>query len=218
MTRVTRFALLTVLTLALLALAAVGGFRTWSRQPFPQTSGAIRLRGLRSEVTIVRDRFGVPHIYADNPDDLFFAQGFVHAQDRFFQMEFWRRIGQGRLAELFGESALEQDRFIRTIGWHRVAALEVTQLDADTRRVLESYAAGVNAYLATVPPDRLGLEFRLLGLIGRQWSPEPWQPVHSVTWGKVMAFNLGGNMETELLRATLIEHGGEALARALLPP
>ncbi len=175
------------------------------------------MNGLNGSVEVIRDRFGVPHIYADTPEDLFFAQGFVHAQDRFFQMEFWRRIGQGRLAELFGPSALAQDRFIRTLGWHRTVAQEVAQLDPELRQTLERYAAGVNAY-ALNNADRLGLEFRVLGLIGRRWQPEPWTPANSLTWGKAMAYNLGGNMEAELARMALMQRGGPALMDAIVPP
>lgn len=217
MGRIIRTLLSILIVLAVLIVAVVGVGVSWARQTFPQISGEIMLSGLNGPVEIIRDRFGIPHIYADTVEDLFFAQGFVHAQDRFFQMEFWRRIGQGRLAELFGPGALAQDRFIRTLGWHRVADAEVARLDPHTRQVLESYAAGVNAY-ALNNADRLGLEFRVLGLIGRRWQPEPWAPANSLTWGKAMAYNLGGNMDEELLRMALTARGGEALAETLLPP
>ncbi|MFC1466052.1 MAG: penicillin acylase family protein [Candidatus Brachytrichaceae bacterium NZ_4S206] len=210
---------LTVLLVLILIIGGMGaaGFLYTTRRLFPQTSGTLRLPGLAGNVEVIRDAFGVPHIYADTPDDLFRAQGFVHAQDRFFQMEFWRRIGQGRLAELFGKGALEQDKFIRTLGWHRVAEAEVQKLDPDVLRVLQSYADGVNAYILP-NADRLGFEFSVLGLIGRRWSPEPWTPVNTVTWGKAMSYNLGDNMDHELARLRLIERGGEALAEAIIPP
>ena len=161
-----------LLALILILVIVTGGaFVSLTRQSFPQINGSLHLPGLSSDVTITRDRFGVPQIYADTPEDLFRAQGYVHAQDRYFQMEFWRRIGQGRLSELFGPSALDQDKFIRTLGWNRTAAAEADQLAPETKGVLEAYAAGVNAY-ALANPDKLGLEFRILGLIGRQWHPE----------------------------------------------
>ncbi|MCS7055933.1 MAG: penicillin acylase family protein [Thermoflexales bacterium] len=213
-----RKALATLLVLVLFSGAAgSAGFLYATRRSFPQTSGTLRLPGLTGNVEVIRDAFGIPHIYADTPDDLFRAQGFVHAQDRFFQMEFWRRIGQGRLAELFGAGALEQDKFIRTIGWHRVAEAEVQMLEPEVLRVLQSYADGVNAYILP-NADRLGFEFSVLGLIGRRWSPEPWTPVNTVTWGKVMSYNLGGNMDQELARLRLIEQGGAALVEAVIPP
>jgi penicillin amidase len=148
---------------------------------------------------------------------LFRAQGFVHAQDRFFQMEFQRRIGQGRLAELFGAGALNQDKFIRTVGWMHTAAEEVKLMDAEMKAALESYAAGINAY-ALPNAGKLGLEFKVLGLIGRQWSPEPWTPLNSLTWGKAMSYNLGGNMDQELGRVILMARGGEELTNLILPP
>jgi penicillin amidase len=210
--------LLGLLALVVVAASALGGaFVYFTRAAFPQTSGTLALPGLGAPVEVVRDRFGVPHIYADTTADLFMAQGFVHAQDRFFQMEFSRRIGQGRIAELFGAGALPQDKYIRTLGWHHVAAEEARTLPPDARAVLEAYAAGVNAY-ALPNADRLGFEFRVLQLIGRDWTPEPWQPVHSLTWGKAMAFNLGDNSDQELVRAAVLARGGEALADAVMPP
>ncbi|MBI3361313.1 MAG: penicillin acylase family protein, partial [Chloroflexi bacterium] len=92
------------------------------RRPFPQINGTISLLGLKSNVEVYRDSYGVPHIYADSTHDLFFAQGYVHAQDRFWQMEFWRRIGAGRLSEVLGDGTLDTDRFLRMLGWARVAA------------------------------------------------------------------------------------------------
>jgi penicillin amidase len=208
-----------LLALVLVLVVAAGGAAFYLvRQPWPQTGGTAALKGLGAPVEVIRDANGVPHIYADTPADLFMAQGYVHAQDRFFQMEFWRRIGQGRIAELFGRGALNQDKFIRTIGWHEVAKKEATLLPPDVRSVLENYASGVNAYTAA-RGVALGLEFRILGLSGgANWTPEPWTPVNSLTWGKAMSFNLADNGGDELLRAALIRRGGEPLAEALLPP
>ena len=115
---------------AVLFVAAIvfGAWLWLTRQPYPQTRGRIRLQGLTAQVEVLRDRYGVPHIYARSAEDLFFAQGFVHAQDRFWQMEFWRRISSGRLSELFGKSTLETDKFLRTLGIYRVAQREVELL------------------------------------------------------------------------------------------
>jgi penicillin amidase len=216
--RIIRTLVIGLLVLSLVVVAGVGGaFFYFSRQSFPQTSGTARLPGLTGNVDVIRDALGVPHIYADTPEDLFRAQGYVHAQDRFFQMEFWRRIGQGRIAELFGAGAVDQDKFIRTIGWARVAAEEEKSLDADSRTVLENYAAGVNAY-AQPNADKLGFEFKVLGLIGRQWTPEPWTPMNTLTWGKAMSYNLGGNMDQELARMMLKARGGDDLVDLIFPP
>jgi penicillin G amidase len=208
-----------LLALVLVLVVITGGAAFYFvRQSWPRTSGSERLAGLGANVEVIRDAQGVPHIYADTTADLFMAQGWVHAQDRFFQMEFWRRIGQGRIAELFGKGALNQDRFIRTVGWHEVAKKEAEMLPPDVKAVLESYAGGVNAYTAA-HGDALGLEFKILGLSGgANWTPEPWTLVNSLTWGKAMSFNLADNGSAELLRAALIQRGGAPLAEALLPP
>jgi penicillin amidase len=188
------------------------------RAPYPQTNGTAKLAGLSANVTVIRDKFGVPHIYADTPTDLFRAQGYVHAQDRFYQMEFWRRIGMGRLSELLGKASLEQDKFIRTIGWGRVATEEAAKLSGEIKDALEAYASGVNAYAGNRSAGELSVELRILGLIGRNWKFEAWEPKHTLAWAKVMAWDLrGDSMSNELLRTALTEKGGDALRNALLP-
>ena len=114
---------LIVVAVGMLVLTvAIGGWLYWvTRHPWPGIDGTVDVTGLQGPAEILRDQWGVPHIYAVNSHDLFFAQGYAHAQDRFYQMEFWRRIGQGRLSEMLGETALENDRFIRTLGWWRAA-------------------------------------------------------------------------------------------------
>ncbi|MFQ5811771.1 MAG: penicillin acylase family protein [Anaerolineae bacterium] len=207
------FGLLTLLVVNL----AIGGGYFVTRRSFPAVNGTIKVARLESQVEVYRDSWGIPHIYASNPHDLFFAQGYVHAQDRFWQMEFWRRIGSGRLAEILGESALEDDRFIRTLGWHRTAAQELEQLDGEARAVLEAYAEGVNAYIST-HRGRLGLEFTILGLTGVNLDPEPWTPLNTITWAKVMAWDLSGNMDAELLRAHVAARLGTPAVGAVVPP
>lgn len=211
-----RILLILLVVILILGLAGVGVSYTTVRRPWPQISGTLKVPGLRAPVTVVRDRWGVPHIYASNLHDLLFAQGYVHAQDRFWQMEFWRRLGSGRLSEVLGKSALPTDRFVRTVGWHRAAAQDWEQVDPETRAALKAYAEGVNAYIST-HKGRLGLEFTLLGLMGRNVEPEPWEPVHTVAWGKVMAWDLGGNMSAELVRAGLIARLGAGAVADLMP-
>jgi penicillin amidase len=209
-------AIIGVLILLVAILAAGGGYFV-IRRSFPTINGTIKVAGLQSQVEVYRDSWGVPHVYASSPHDLFFAQGYVHAQDRFWQMEFWRRIGSGRLSEILGESALANDRFIRTLGWHRTAAQELEQLDDEMRAVLEAYAEGVNAYIST-HRGRLGLEFTILGLTGVKFDPEPWTPLNTITWAKVMAWDLGGNMETELLRAQVAARLGASAVSEVVSP
>ncbi len=186
------------------------GLRAFGRARRPHLRGTLRLPGLRASVEVLRDRWGVPHIYATDPHDLMFAQGFVHAQDRLWQMEFQRRLVAGRLAEVVGPAALPADRAVRILGMRRVAEAEVTLLDAETRAELDAYVAGVNACMAHEP---LPVEFALL-----RYRPEPWTPADSLSWAKMMAWSLSANWESELLRAALIEHLGPDLAAELEPP
>jgi penicillin amidase len=179
-------------------------------RPLPRTSGSLRLDGLHERVEIVRDRWGVPHIYASNNDDLFFAQGFVHAQERLWQMELNRRTAHGELAELFGEQALASDRFVRVLGFSRVARREAALLDAMTRPVVDAYVRGVNAFLEH-PRTVLPLEFRLL-----RHHPRPWQPADVLVWSKVMALSLSADWKAKLLHAHLVARLGETRTRALM--
>ncbi len=213
-------ALLRILSALVVIVLVVGGAglgygAVTVRRTWPKTDGRVEVTGLESEATVVRDSWGIPHIYATTTHDLFFAQGYVHAQDRFWQMEFSRRIGAGRLAEILGESALGSDRFIRTVGWHRTAAREL--VDAESRAALAAYAEGVNAYVST-HRGRLGLEFTILGLTGVDFEPEPWTVLNTLTWAKVMSWDLGGNMGSELLRAQIADKLGSEAIDVLMPP
>ena len=111
-----------------------------------------------------------------------FAQGFDHAQERFFEMDFRRHVTAGRLSELFGEETLETDTFIRTMGWRRVAEEEWALLEPATRDALTSYAEGVNAYISDRRPSELAAEYAVLGLTGLDYTPEEWEPVDSLAW------------------------------------
>lgn len=189
-----------------LTLVALMAFVVYTvGRPFPQTQGTVRLAGLRGAVEIRRDEYGVPHIYADSAHDLFLAQGYVHAQDRFFQMDFWRHQTSGRLSEWFGDGLVSTDTFLRTLGWARVAEQEYAALDPAHRALLEAYAQGVNAYITSRAPADLGLEYSILAALGADTTPEPWTPAHSLAWGKAMAWDLGGNMDEEIFRAELIQ-------------
>ena len=182
------------------------------RRTFPQIDGKLEVAGLHEQVEVFRDSWGVPHIYAENEHDLFFANGYVHAQDRLWQMEFNRRVGAGRLSEILGEATVESDRFLRTIGLYRAAQADMAVMPTEVIEVLQAYADGVNAFIDT-HQDRLPLEFTLLG-----FEPEPWTPTDTVAWAKVMAMTLGGNWENELLRQKLITAFGEDKMRELVPP
>ena len=196
--------LATVVGVVVLALIAGTAFVFWSvRRPFPEYDGAITLPALTGEVEVVRDEHGIPHIYADTAEDLFRAQGYVHAQDRFWEMDFRRHVTAGRLSELFGDSQVDTDVFVRTMGWRRVAERELPLLSPATRRYLEAYAEGVNGWLAGRSGGELGFAYTLLGLTGGDNAPQPWRPVDSLAWLKAMAWDLRGNMRDEIDRALL---------------
>ena len=199
------------LVVLLLVLAAVAVVVV--RRPLPQTDGEIEVPGLSASVEVVRDEQGIPQVYADTDADLMFAQGFVHAQDRFFEMDFRRHVTAGRLSEIFGPDTLETDRFIRTMGWRRVAEREWALLEPATRDALTSYAAGVNAYIADRSPSQLAAEYSVLGLTGLDYSPAEWDPIDSLAWLKAMAWDLRGNMDAEVDRVLLsLDHTEDEIA------
>jgi penicillin amidase len=179
-----------------LALAALG-MGAWLHTSLPNANATHRVAGLDAAVEVVRDEHGVPHIFAGSARDASFALGFVHAQDRLWQMETMRRLGRGRLAEVLGARALPSDRLMRVLGFDRLVEAQYARLDAPVRETLDAYAAGVNAWRAAhwgAPPP----EFAVLGL-----TPGPWRPADSLLWGKIMAMQLGGNWRDELFRARL---------------
>ncbi|WP_211658688.1 penicillin acylase family protein [Phytoactinopolyspora halophila] len=186
------------------ALIAATILAVWSiRRPFPDYDGTVDVPRLSAEVEIIRDEHGIPHIYADTAEDLFRAQGYVHAQDRFWEMDFRRHVTSGRLSELFGADQVETDAFIRTMGWRDVAREELPLLDPETRRYLQAYSDGVNAWLGERSGGELGLAYTLLGLNGADTTVERWSPVDSLSWLKAMAWDLRGNVEDEIDRALL---------------
>ncbi len=205
--------LIAVAIVLVVVLVAAGAWRAILRSSFPQTRGALTVPGLDAAVEVLRDRWGVPHITASSMHDLFFAQGFVTAQDRFWQMELWRRIGAGRLSELFGKQTLGSDVFLRTMGYRQAAERDYAAMDDDVKAVLQAYADGVNAYILHRDPAKLGLAFRLLRLQGVQFTVEPWVPVDTLTWLKFMAWNLGANMKRELYTIDMIQAAGLPLTR-----
>ncbi|GAA1548210.1 penicillin acylase family protein [Nocardioides humi] len=204
--------LLVLVLIAGLTTAVVGVRRSW-----PQTGGELTISGLEAEVRVVRDDHGIPQIYADSTHDLMLAQGFVHAQDRFFEMDVRRHATAGRLSELFGDSGLETDLVVRTLGWRDVAEKELSLLRPSTRSALDAYAEGVNAYLEGRSPSEMSLEYTLLGITGLDYQPEKWSAVDSVAWLKAMAWDLRGNLDEEIGRALAIATVGEDRAKDLYP-
>jgi penicillin amidase len=201
--RAVRLSLVVVAALLVIVLAAATVL-TFAviRRPLPQVAGSVDLPGLGVEVSVTRDARGVAHITADTSADLFRAQGYVHAQDCFFEMDYRRHVTAGRLSELVGENAdaLAADKVIRTLGWRRVAEQELPLLAPATRDALQAYADGVNAYLGQRDPSSLAVEYTILGLRVDVAQPERWDPVDSLAWLKAMAWDLRGNYDDEVAR------------------
>jgi penicillin amidase len=190
--------------------AAVGGYLGLVKRPLPKVSGELRLPGLTAPAEVVRDQWGVAHVYAEDLHDLVLAQGYVHAQDRLWQLDLNRRLVAGRLAEVLGPVAVPVDRWMRTLSLRHTAEQEPGLVTGEELALLEAYAAGVNARIAE---GRLPVEFALL-----RYRPEPWTPVDSFGWVKMMAWTLSVNWETEILRAQLVARLGPELAAQLEPP
>ena len=197
--------------LVIVVIVAGGGY-VWLRGSLPKTDGTIEVTGLSGPVEIVRDRNAVPHIFAQTAEDAAFGLGFVHAQDRLWQMEMNRRIAAGRLSEVVGPGGLGPDKFLRTLGIYGHSERTMANLDAATQASFEAYAAGVNAYLRTrsgpLPP-----EFLVFG-----HEPEPWRPADSIAWTKMMAWDLGGNWSDEIMRARMARRLTRNQIAQLYPP
>ncbi|GAA3484005.1 penicillin acylase family protein [Streptomyces yanii] len=202
-----RRARLIVIVLVLALVAGIGYGAFWSvttvRASYPQTNGSIKIDGLAGNVDVKRDSYGIPQLYADSDADLFRAQGFVQAQDRFWEMDVRRHMTAGRLSEMFGSGQVDTDAFLRTLGWRKVAQREYdTVLSADTKKNLQAYADGVNAYLKGRDGKDISVEYAALGLTN-DYKPTKWTPVDSVAWLKAMAWDLRGNMQDEIDRSLM---------------
>lgn len=224
--RVGRFLLRGLIALLIVAIVAAGAGAfyfysylpgTVASQSFPQTTGSLQVPGLDAKVEVYRDHMGIPQIYASTTHDVFFSQGYIHAQERFWQMDAWRHIGSGRLSEMFGSGQLETDTFLRTLGWRQTAEAEWANLDPAAREILQAYTDGVNAYLKDHDGTAVSLEYAVLKLLTPGYKIEPWTPVHSLTWGKAMAWDLRGNMGEEIERAILLKTLTPAQVDELFP-
>ncbi len=202
MNRRTRIFIGTLGALAILLIAVALFMLYQVRKSFPQTSGSIRLAGLSAPAEVLRDAYGVPTIDARDEHDLLFALGYVHAQDRLWQMDMVRRFGEGRLSEILGEATIPFDRMFRIVGIRRAAEATEGRLSTQARERLQWYADGVNAYIRS-HKGRYPIEFDLL-----QYDPEPWEPLHSIMVGKVLAWELNLSWWTDLTYGALIERVG----------
>ncbi|MGH2951066.1 MAG: penicillin acylase family protein, partial [Solirubrobacterales bacterium] len=188
---------------------AAGLWQRIFRRSLPQTSGRLAVDGISGRVEIRRDRWGVPHVRADSIDDLWFGQGFCHGQDRLWQLDLYRRLACGRVAEIAGAEGLAVDRFTRTLGIRRAALAEEAALDGALADAMGAYAAGVNAAASAAPAPA---ELQLLRI-----DFEPWRPADTLTLTKLLALGLSTNWERELLRADMARELGPELAARLDP-
>ncbi|MGW1692020.1 penicillin acylase family protein [Streptomyces sp. NPDC002399] len=217
-----RRARLIVIVLVLALVAGIGYGAFWSvstvRASYPQTTGSIKIDGLDGNVDVKRDSYGIPQLYADTDADLFRAQGFVQAQDRFWEMDVRRHMTAGRLSEMFGSGQVDTDSFLRTLGWRKVAQEEYDNvLSADTKKNLQAYADGVNAYLKGRDGKDISVEYAALGLTN-DYKPDEWTPVDSVAWLKAMAWDLRGNMQDEIDRSLMTSRLDAKKIEDLYPP
>lgn len=197
----------------ILSYLVVLGLNIFIARSLPKIDGDIKLSGLESAVTIIRDEFGVPHIQAESEHDLFLAQGYIQAQDRLFQMDLSRRQASGRLSEVVGEAALERDKYFRTLGLRRAAEASYEQYTELGKNTLHWFAEGVNQYIQQAKDNhKLPIEFTILG-----YEPEGWSAIDSLTIGKYMAFDLGGHWEEQAFRQYLLQSFSEEKAYDLFP-
>jgi penicillin amidase len=192
--RIVKWALIVVVALVVLTVGAVSAL---FYRAMPDYAGAAALPGLSAEVRVYRDAYGAPHIFAATMDDAARAMGYVHASERLLEMELQRRTGQGRLSEILGPDLLGVDRFIRTLGFYRLAESSFAAISPEAQKTLQAYADGVNAFLAS-HRGRLPPEFLLLGD-----DPEPWRPADTVVAGKLLSLELSNNYKLEMDRARL---------------
>ena len=201
---------LLVVVPAALVLALAGGGWWWLRQPLPGLDGEVGVPGLRGPVEVVFDGYAVPHVYAREADDAWFAAGVLHARERLWQMELYRRVTGGRLSEVMGEATLPIDKRFLTLNLRAAAEAEWQRAQPAVKVALERYAAGVNAIRGQLLPRQRPVEMQLLGI-----SPEPWTPVDTLAFGRLLAWRLAENHQSELVRAAVAEKLGADAARQL---
>ncbi|MEH7224202.1 penicillin acylase family protein [Bacillus sp. JJ1566] len=208
-----RVILLTGIVIILLLLACIIVGYLFLKKSLPVIEGQIQVEGLTEDVEVTRDNNGVPHIVAKNTHDLYFAQGYVTAQDRLFQMDLSRRQASGELSEVIGASLVDQDKYFRTLGLRRAAEASYEAYSTEAKDVLQSYADGVNAFIKeAIEKNTLPVEFSLAG-----YEPYMWSPIDSLTIGKYMAYDLGGHYKGQAFRYYMAQHVSEEKLLELFP-
>jgi penicillin amidase len=198
------------IVVAVLIIGVYASFEIFFRMAVPSYEGTLAVEGLTSKVEVRTDTHGIPHIFADNDRDLFFAQGYITARERMFQMEITRLAGRGELSSLFGEATIEKDKFLKTIGFHRLAKTGYRAMSAESRAIIDAYTAGINAYIHDT--GRLPREYVLLGA-----KPGLWEPEDCVSTVLLMAFSLTRSFMIDLVLYRIGEHAGDDIVALLAP-
>lgn len=205
-----------VLVLLVLALVVPLAY-THRGQVAAQSDATLSIAGLEAEVTVIYDGMGIPHIYAQNTHDLFMAQGYVVATQRFWQMDWWRRISGGTLSEVAGQATLGSDMFLRTMNYRSAAEKDWEVLSDEGKTYIQAYTDGVNAYLADKSPAEVATEYQVFASQGLALEIAPWEPNDTLRWLKIMSQDLSGNFQDELFRAEITNAVGQLGARFLVP-
>jgi penicillin amidase len=211
------FKWLVVIVIALQAIIIVAGVVIF-RMPLPDHEVDVSGLPLTDFVEVIRDERGIPHIYGTNVGDILFAQGYVHAQDRFWQLEFWSHLSTGRLASLIGEPGVGADLLFRTFGFNRVALEEYENLPPEFKQDLIHYTNGINAYIESRPQNRLSLEHFFLQFINPDYKVGTYEPYYPLAWAKMMAYDLNGNFEQEIRNSKTFNTLTPEIAELLRPP
>ena len=211
------FKWLIVFLIALQAIIIVAGVVIF-RMPLPDHEVDVSGLPLTDFVEVIRDDRGIPHIYGTNVDDILFAQGYVHAQDRFWQLEFWSHLSTGRLASLIGEPGVGADLLFRTFGFNRVALEEYENLPPEFKQDLINYTNGINAYIESRPQNRLSLEHFFLQFLNADYKVGKYEPHYPLAWAKMMAYDLNGNFQQEIRNSKTFNTLTPDVEKLLTPP
>ena len=203
--------------IGLQALIIIAGIVIF-RMPLPDHEIDVTGLPLSDFVEVIRDERGIPHIYGTNVDDILFAQGYVHAQDRFWQLEFWSHLSTGRLASLIGEPGVGADLLFRTFGFHKVALEEYESLESEFKNDLINYTAGINAYIESRPQNRLSLEHFVLQFLNPEYVVGTYEPHYPLAWAKMMAYDLNGNYTSEISNSKTFNTLSPEIYNLLIPP
>ena len=201
---------ITLSIIVFLVIASTAAFQLLFRLPQPSYTGTLNIAGLKSPVEVRTDDYGIPHIFAQNEDDLFFAQGYITARERMFQMDLTRLAGRGELSTLLGDSMVKTDIYFKTLGFYRAAESEYPNLSAKTKSSVDAYTSGVNAYINTV--QFLPAEYVVLG-----GKPQVWKPADSLVCGLLMSYRLDAPRAIKPILYEIYSHAGPDTMKYLMP-